>query len=179
MSSGPISRIFVVDDEAAITTLATTLHMKGFSAMFFTSPIEALEAARLDKPDLLITNVVMPDQSGVDLAISMRAQFSEMKILLFSGQSATWHLLEQGLNLGYHCDVPDKPVHPTMHHPGDEYGGRFIRIDRSESDSLPRLRGQIENSPHGVVINHDDGAGVERGVRYSKGHAVGRPAIKC
>jgi hypothetical protein len=39
--------------------------------------------------------------------------------------------------------------------------------------------GLIENSPHGVVINHDDGAGVERGVGYSKGHAVGRPAIKC
>ena len=114
MFPGPISRIFVVDDGPTIATLATTWHMNGCFLMFFTSPIEALEAALLEKPDLLITDIVMPDQSGVDLAISMRAQFSEMKILLFSGQSATWHLLEQELNLSYHSTVPDKPAHPTM-----------------------------------------------------------------
>jgi DNA-binding response OmpR family regulator len=114
VSSNPISRIFVVDDERVIAaTLATILHMNGFSARFFTQPLEALAAVRLDVPDLLISDVSMPGLSGVDLAIQMRAQCPECKILLFSGQAATFDLLEDARKQGYDFDLLVKPVHPT------------------------------------------------------------------
>lgn len=114
MSSAPVSRIFVVDDEQVIAaTLATILHMNGFSARFFTQPLEALAAARLDIPDLLISDVAMPGLSGVDLAIQMRAQYPECKVLLFSGQAATFDLLEDARKQGYDFDLLEKPVHPT------------------------------------------------------------------
>jgi DNA-binding NtrC family response regulator len=89
VSSGPVPRIFVVDDEPLIaSTLAAILQMNGFSAKFFTCPREALNAARLKAPDLLISDVAMPGISGVDLAIQMRAQYPACKILLFSGQAS-------------------------------------------------------------------------------------------
>ena len=45
--SDPATQIFVVDDEPVIaSTLATILQLNGFSAKFFTSPLEALAAAR-------------------------------------------------------------------------------------------------------------------------------------
>jgi CheY-like chemotaxis protein len=40
--------------------------MNGFSARFFTSPLEALAAARSESPDLLISDVAMPGISGID-----------------------------------------------------------------------------------------------------------------
>jgi CheY-like chemotaxis protein len=56
-----VSRIFVVDDEPVIaSSLAAILRMNGFSAKFFTCPLEALAAARFESPDLVIADVAMP-----------------------------------------------------------------------------------------------------------------------
>src|ERR1022692_3125646 len=59
--------VFVVDDEPIISsTIAMILECKGFDAKSFTNPIKALAAACLQAPDLLISDVVMPELSGVD-----------------------------------------------------------------------------------------------------------------
>ena len=78
--------VFVVDDEEVIaSTLTTILQLHGgFRARSFTKPIEALEAARLEAPDLLISDVVMPQLSGIDLAIQVRESCPNCKVLLFS-----------------------------------------------------------------------------------------------
>jgi DNA-binding response OmpR family regulator len=115
MSSGPFSRIFVVDDEHVIAaTLAAILQMNGFSARFFTDPVEALAAARSDAPDLLISDVAMPGLSGVDLAIQLKAQHPECKILLFSGQAGTLDLLKDARGQGHNFQLLQKPVHPSV-----------------------------------------------------------------
>jgi CheY-like chemotaxis protein len=47
-----------VDDEPVIaSTLAAILRLHGYSATFFTSPFEALVAAKLTPPDLVISDV--------------------------------------------------------------------------------------------------------------------------
>jgi CheY-like chemotaxis protein len=108
------SCIFVVDDEPVIaSSLAAILQMNGFSATFFTCPLEALAAARSESPDLLISDVAMPGISGIDLAIQMRAQYPNCKILLFSGQAATSDLLEHARLRGYDFRLLQKPVHPS------------------------------------------------------------------
>ena len=108
------SRIFVVDDEPVIaSSLAAILQMNGFSAKFFTCPLEALAAALSESPDLVISDVAMPGISGIDLAIQMRAQYPNCKILLFSGQAATFDLLESARAQGYDFRLLQKPVHPS------------------------------------------------------------------
>jgi CheY-like chemotaxis protein len=112
--SNPVPRIFVVDDEPVIaSTLAAILRLNGFSAKFFTCPLDALTAARLKTPDLLISDVAMPGISGIELAIQMRAQYPTCKILLFSGQAATADLLEAARAEGHALDLLQKPVPPT------------------------------------------------------------------
>ena len=111
----PGSRIFIVDDEPVIaSSLAAILRLSGFSARFFTSPREALVAARSESPDLVISDVAIPDISGIDLAIQMRAQHPNCKILLFSGQAATSDLLEGARAQGYDFRLLQKPVHPSV-----------------------------------------------------------------
>ena len=54
-------RIYLVDDEHLIvSTLARILCLRGFDATGFTEPLLALEAARSEAPDLLISDIVMP-----------------------------------------------------------------------------------------------------------------------
>ncbi len=54
----------------------------------------------------------MPDISGIDLAIQMRAQYPNCKILLFSGQAAVLDLLEGARAQGYDFRLLQKPVFP-------------------------------------------------------------------
>jgi DNA-binding NtrC family response regulator len=112
--SDPATQIFVVDDEPVIaSTLATILQLNGFSAKFFTNPLEALAAARSKAPDLLVSDVTMPGISGIDLAMTMRAQYPKCKILLFSGHPATPALLEEARVRGHEFQLLFKPLPPA------------------------------------------------------------------
>jgi DNA-binding NtrC family response regulator len=108
------SRIFVVDDEFIIaSTLATILQRNGFDAVFFTEPLAVLPAARVQPPDLLIADVVMPALSGIDLAIALKEEFPDCKVLLFSGQASTANLLQAARLKGHDFELLSKPIHPT------------------------------------------------------------------
>jgi CheY-like chemotaxis protein len=107
-------RIFVVDDEIIIaSTLATILQRNGFDALSFTQPLEALKAARVKAPDLLISDVMMPDLSGIDLAILLKKDCPGCKVLLFSGQAATSNLLQVARDKGHDFELISKPIHPA------------------------------------------------------------------
>ena len=105
--------VFVVDDENVIaSSLATILRHLGFDATSFTEPFEALKAARFRHPDLLITDVVMPELSGIELAVQVEAFCPNCKVLLFSGQAATTDLLQAARADGHDFELVLKPVHP-------------------------------------------------------------------
>jgi DNA-binding NtrC family response regulator len=109
-----LPRVFVVDDEPVIaSTLAAILKLHGYAAAFFTSPREALRAAQSKAPDLLISDVVMPGISGIDLAIQMKAQYPACKVLLFSGQATTRDLLKDARTQGHDFLLIEKPIHPS------------------------------------------------------------------
>jgi len=83
-------RVLVADDERVIAdTLVIILNQAGFEATAAYSGKEALDLADSLKPDMLISDVIMPDLSGIDAAITVRARHPSCKILLFSGQAAT------------------------------------------------------------------------------------------
>jgi len=107
-------QVFVVDDETVIAaTLAMILRHQGLEARSFDSPLEALNATREIVPDLLISDVMMPEMSGIELALKVREYCPECKVLLFSGQAATADLLEKARADGHDFEVLAKPVHPS------------------------------------------------------------------
>jgi CheY-like chemotaxis protein len=107
-------QIFVVDDEKAIAeTLAVILARNGFTVNSFTSPREALEKARRFPPSLLLSDVFMPELSGVDLAVQIKETWPHCKILLFSGQAETNDLLSAAREQGHDFPLVAKPIHPV------------------------------------------------------------------
>ena len=106
-------RIFVVDDEHAVaSTLALVLNIEGYHALSFTQPLEALKAARSEAPDLLLTDVMMPLLSGVDLAIQMLENCPNCKVLLFSGMPDSIDLMKDSQAQGHAFEFLPKPMHP-------------------------------------------------------------------
>ena len=106
--------VLIVDDERVIAdTLSIILKKNGFSTLTAYDGKSALEIARTTPPALLISDVVMPGMTGVELAIALTQTIPACKVLLFSGQAATVDLLENARNAGYNFTTLVKPVHPT------------------------------------------------------------------
>lgn len=114
MSTENKQRVFVVDDEHVIAeTLAVILDRNGFAAVAFTNPLHALEAAKAEAPHLLISDVMMPEMSGINLAIAVQSHCPGCKVLLFSGQSVTSDLLRIAREQGHDFQLLSKPIHPA------------------------------------------------------------------
>ena len=104
---------FVVDDENLIaSTLELILISEGFNARSFVDPLDALDAARSVSPNLLLTDVQMPQMNGIQLAIEIQQSCPNCKVLLFSGHVATGDLLVEAGLKGHHFSILPKPVHP-------------------------------------------------------------------
>ena len=106
-------KVLVVDDERVIAdTLAIILNQHGFDASAVYTGNGAVEQARALRPDLIISDVIMPDMNGIEAAIHIRNFLPNCKILLFSGQAATADLLESARAKGHEFEILAKPVHP-------------------------------------------------------------------
>lgn len=106
-------RVIVADDEHVIAdTLAYILNQAGFEATAVYTGKEAVDLAHDLNPDLLVTDVIMPDMNGIEAAIHIRQFLPSCKVLLFSGQAATAGLLEEARARGYEFEILSKPVHP-------------------------------------------------------------------
>lgn len=106
--------VLVVDDERVIAdTLSIILSKSGFTTITAYDGASALRLAIAAPPDLIITDVMMPGMTGIELAITISQTIPACKILLFSGQAATVDLLEQARDAGHNFTTLTKPVHPT------------------------------------------------------------------
>jgi CheY-like chemotaxis protein len=106
--------VLIVDDERVIAdTLSTILSRSGFSTMTAYDGEGALKLAHALAPDLLISDVMMPGMTGIELAIAVTETIPGCKILLFSGQAATVDLLEKARHAGHDFTTLTKPIHPT------------------------------------------------------------------
>ena len=82
--SGQPAKILIVDDEPQITrVLRTALSTQGYSLRVAANGVEGIATVLEWKPDLVITDVSMPQMNGVELCREIRA-VSEIPILVLS-----------------------------------------------------------------------------------------------
>ena len=109
-------RVFIVDADYTIaSTLATILQQYGLDARFYTEPREALQASRSEAPQFLVAEVMLPQLSGVELAIQILQYSSDCRVLLVShSHDAAYILKETARAEGYDFELLPKPVHPAV-----------------------------------------------------------------
>jgi nitrogen-specific signal transduction histidine kinase len=97
--------ILLVEDETAILIMTTQmLEMQGYRVVAANSPAEALRLAQehTGKIHMLMTDVVMPEMNGQDLAKILQALHSQLKLLFMSGFTANviahHGVLDEGIN---------------------------------------------------------------------------------
>ena len=81
-------RILVVDDDEAIRTVVSeSLRRDGHLVTAAASVAEQRALFESFAPDLLITDVILPDGNGLDLVPEWLAQYPDMPIIIFSAQN--------------------------------------------------------------------------------------------
>jgi CheY-like chemotaxis protein len=79
-------RILLVEDDESVKTLLTEqLRAQGYTVTDVADPTQAIELAHDADCDLLITDVVMPEMNGRELAERLVAQRPQLKVIYMSG----------------------------------------------------------------------------------------------
>jgi two-component system OmpR family response regulator len=79
-------RVFVVDDEEEIAdVLSSVLREADFEVETFYGARPAMRRAHECPPDILVTDIVMPDMDGIMLAEAVLKQNPNCRVILMSG----------------------------------------------------------------------------------------------
>jgi CheY-like chemotaxis protein len=71
-------KVFAVDDSRMILNIyRAVLHNLGYEAQLFEFPASAIERLNIDKPNIVLTDLNMPDISGIELTKAIRKKFSK------------------------------------------------------------------------------------------------------
>jgi CheY-like chemotaxis protein len=105
--------LVIDDDELVRLVLQTVLEEEGYEVAVATDGQQGLAALAARAPDLVITDIVMPEMNGLDLIREARAQGAATPIIAISGGARidNQDVLERALVLGA-CAALAKPLDP-------------------------------------------------------------------
>ncbi|MCD4812691.1 response regulator transcription factor [bacterium] len=102
--------VLIIDDDQKLNHLLKTYLSKyGFSVQTAVHPVEGLKKLHHQTPDIIILDVMLPDQNGFDVCKTIRQQHSTPVIMLTARGEVTDRVL--GLELGADDYLP-KPFEP-------------------------------------------------------------------
>lgn len=107
------STVLVVDDDPVILKLLeVNFEMEGFTVLVARDGEEGIEVARADQPDLIVSDIMMPKVSGLELVTALKSDpsTSEIPIILLSAKAQNADV-RSGLDAGAD-DYVTKPFEP-------------------------------------------------------------------
>ncbi|MBA3955263.1 MAG: response regulator [Acidimicrobiia bacterium] len=112
-AAGSEVRVLVVDDDPVILKLLqVNFEMEGYLVTTAADGVKGLQAAREERPDVIISDVMMPHMNGLELvaALGADAMTGAIPIILLSARAQ-----ETDVNDGLHAGADDyvtKPFDP-------------------------------------------------------------------
>ena len=106
--------ILVIDDDAIVReTVHQILENAGYEVICADNGERGLDAFRARRPDLVVTDIIMPERDGIGTMLEMRREWPGAPIVAISGggRLANTEYLDMARKLGAN-DVLTKPFEP-------------------------------------------------------------------
>ena len=79
-------KVLVIEDDSEVRdVISSILRMRGYSVIMADNGITGVAMNRAELPDLIITDMVMPEQGGAETIIRIRQETPDAKIIAISG----------------------------------------------------------------------------------------------
>ncbi len=106
------TRILIVDDEALILlSWENSLRSAGYDVKTAINGSKAMEIAHNQKPDIVITDLIMPEMNGVELCKRIKTLSPETEVVLLSGHPEAINKYQQDfINAGGRETILSKPL---------------------------------------------------------------------
>ena len=85
---GPAAILVVDDDDPVRVMLARLLRTQGYTVTQAENAEKARQALDVSRPNLVISDIVMPGESGIELRRTIAARWPDLPVILISGYSA-------------------------------------------------------------------------------------------
>ncbi len=102
------SILLVDDEELYLEALATLLIREGYGISTVCSGKEALQSVQKKQYDLVITDMIMPDITGIDVLKKVKSIYPETKVIIITGYGEQESYLES-MTLGAY-EYLNKPI---------------------------------------------------------------------
>lgn len=104
--------VLIVDDEKELLILLEELLKEKYKILTAYNGVEALKIIRKDTPDIIISDVMMPEMDGIELCDKIKGDIRTCHIpfILLTAKNSVTHRIE-GLESGANSYIP-KPFHP-------------------------------------------------------------------
>jgi DNA-binding response OmpR family regulator len=109
----PDSTVLVVDDDPVILKLLeVNFEMEGFTVLLARDGQEGIDVARSDRPDVIVSDIMMPRKSGLELVTELKSDPStnDIPIILLSAKAQNADV-RSGMEAGAD-DYITKPFEP-------------------------------------------------------------------
>jgi DNA-binding response OmpR family regulator len=109
----PAATVLVVEDDPVILRLLeVNFELEGFAVLLAHDGAEGIEVARAKRPDVIISDIMMPRVSGIELVETLRAEAAtaSIPVILLSAKAQTGDL-KAGMDAGAD-DYVTKPFEP-------------------------------------------------------------------
>jgi len=151
----PPTRILVVDDDAWILRMVTTvLEKRGYEILVAKDGEEGLERAQRDRPDLIITDVMMPKLDGWALVKKLRSspELAFVPVIFLTALGS-----EEDRIRGFRLGADDYLGKPFRF---EELDLRVAKALRQRGISEAQTRDQVKQSTPRPAVASTDGAGI-------------------
>lgn len=172
----PMIRIAIIDDHAMVRAGLRQFFSDQSDLSVVAEASDgrgALDIVRAGEVDVIVLDISMPDQSGVDALAAIRARAPDLPVLILSGfpeQHYATTLLRQGASgyLNKDCD-PQDIIHAirTVHR-----GRRFITPGVAEQLADSLARGD-DAAPHELLSERE----LQVFLRLARGETIGSLAV--
>ncbi|WP_100626787.1 response regulator transcription factor [Algoriphagus formosus] len=108
-----MKKILIIEDDLLISSLVDfRLKKEGYITKLVVDGNEGVEAIQEFKPDLIITDVMMPFKSGIELIHYAKKEFPDIPIIVLSSLGEEEGVVLEAFHLGVSDFIP-KPFNPN------------------------------------------------------------------
>jgi len=116
MIQNPLKRILVVDDEPMIVSLLSTiLREKGWDVIEARSGTDGIDHLDRVRFDVILTDLVMPGDSGIDLLRAAKEIHPDVEVILMTGYANADTAIEAMRNGAFHYIMKPLKTEEVLH----------------------------------------------------------------